>query len=316
MKMVRRLVVGGLISLIFSSAVAPSETVRRPRILGIAHVAFYVSELEKSRAFYKDFLGYDEPFSLKRPDGTDRIAFIKINDQQYLELFAENPKQPELGRLNHVAVYVDSASQMRDYLAAHGIKVPDTVAKGRTGNYNFTITDPDGHGLEFVEYQPDSQTGRNNGKSMPASRISNHIMHAGILVEAVEPAMKFYRDLLGFREFWRGSADSVQLSWINLRVPDGDDYVEFMLYQGLPTPEQQGVKNHICLVSQDVQKSAAELDSRPARKSYSRSIEVHVGKNRRRQANLFDPDGTRIELMEPATIDGQPALPSHAPPPR
>jgi catechol 2,3-dioxygenase-like lactoylglutathione lyase family enzyme len=316
MKMVRRLVVGGLISLIFSSAVAPSETVRRPRILGIAHVAFYVSELEKSRAFYKDFLGYDEPFSLKRPDGTDRIAFIKINDQQYLELFAENPKQPELGRLNHVAVYVDSASQMRDYLAAHGIKVPDTVAKGRTGNYNFTITDPDGHGLEFVEYQPDSQTGRNNGKSMPASRISNHIMHAGILVEAVEPAMKFYRDLLGFREFWRGSADSVQLSWINLRVPDGDDYVEFMLYQGPPTPEQQGVKNHICLVSQDVQKSAAELDSRPARKSYSRSIEVHVGKNRRRQANLFDPDGTRIELMEPATIDGQPALPSHAPPPR
>jgi catechol 2,3-dioxygenase-like lactoylglutathione lyase family enzyme len=315
MKMFRLLIGCALLSLILSCAVARSET-RRPRILGIAHVAFYVSDLEKARAFYKDFLGYDEPFSLKRPDGTDRIAFIKINDQQYLELFAENPKQPELGRLNHVAVYVDSALQMRDYLAAHGIKVPDTVGKGKTGNYNFTITDPDGHGVEFVEYQPDSQTGRNQGKFMPASRISDHILHAGIVVGALEPAMKFYRDLLGFREFWRGSADGVQLSWINLRVPDGDDYIEFMLYQDPPTAEQLGGKNHVCLLSQDVQKSAAELESPRARKAYLRTIQVQVGKNRRRQANLFDPDGTRIELMEPTTIDGQPALPSQAPPPR
>jgi len=31
---------------------------------------------------------------------------------------------------------------------------------------------------------------------------------------------------------------------------------------------------------------------------------------------LFDPDGTRIELMEPNTIDGQPAPSSTLPPPR
>jgi lactoylglutathione lyase len=42
---------------------------------------------------------------------------------------------------------------------------------------------------------------------------------------------------------------------------------------------------------------------------------VKVGVNRKRQANLFDPDGTRIELMEPTTIDGKPAPPSTAPPP-
>ena len=314
--MVHWLIVCSLACLTLSEGVAQSETAKRPRILGIAHAAFYVTDLAKTRALYEDFLGYAEPFSLKRADGTDRIAFIKINDQQYVELFAEEPKQPELGRLNHIAVYVDSARQMRDYLAAHGIKVPDTVPKGKTGNYNFTITDPDGHGLEFVEYLPDSQTGQNRGTFMPASRVSDHIMHAGILVGAVEPAMKFYRDLLGFREFWRGSADGARLSWINLRVPDGDDYIEFMLYQDPPTPEQLGVKNHVALVSADVQASVAGLESRPARKSYARTIEVQVGKNRRRQANLFDPDGTRIELMEATTIDGKPAPSSLAPPPR
>src|SRR5262245_66093102 len=90
--------------------------VRRPRILGVAHVAFYVSDLSKARAFYKDFLGFDEPFSLKRDDGSERIAFIKINDQQYIELFADSPRNDD--RLNHVAIYTDDAAGMRDYLAS------------------------------------------------------------------------------------------------------------------------------------------------------------------------------------------------------
>jgi hypothetical protein len=45
-------------------------------------------------------------------------------------------------------------------------------------------------------------------------------------------------------------------------------------------------------------------------------MEIRTGRNRKRQCNLFDPDGTRIELMEPKTVDGQPAPPSDAPPPR
>jgi hypothetical protein len=31
--------------------------------------------------------------------------------------------------------------------------------------------------------------------------------------------------------------------------------------------------------------------------------------------NLYDPDGTRVELMEPFTADGKPVTPSAAPPP-
>jgi hypothetical protein len=37
--------------------------------------------------------------------------------------------------------------------------------------------------------------------------------------------------------------------------------------------------------------------------------------NRKRQLNIYDPDGTRVELMEPTTIDGKPAPPSTARPP-
>jgi catechol 2,3-dioxygenase-like lactoylglutathione lyase family enzyme len=287
--------------------------VKRPRVLGVAHMALYVSDLQAARAFYKDLLGFAEVFSLKRDDGSDRIAFIKINDDQYIELFAESPKQE--GHLNHIAFYTDSAEAMRAYLGSSGMKVPDKVGKGRIGNLNFNILDPDGHTVEIVEYQSDSWTRREKGKFMPDTRISTRIAHLGVLVGAVDPALKFYRDVLGFQEFWRGSATGKVLSWINMRVPDGYDYLEFMLYDTPQDAAQMGVKNHICLVVPDIKQAVAMLESRPARKNYNRPIEIKTGINGKRQANLFDPDGTRIELMEPNTADRKPVPSSTAPPP-
>lgn len=301
------------LSLLSLFSLAVTAEVRRPRVLGLAHVALFVSDLQKARAFYEDFLGYQEPYVLKRDDGSDRIVFIKINDQQYIELFAENPKQD--GYLSHVSFCTDSAEQMRDYLASRGIKVPDKVTKGRIGNSNFNIIDPDGHTVEIVQYEPDSWTMREKGKFMTDSRISTQMAHAGILVGKLEPAMKFYRDILGFAEFWRGSSSGTELSWVNMKVPDGTDYLELMLYSKPPDSQQMGVKNHICLFTPDVKKAVAILESRPAFKNYGRPITISVGKNGKRQANLFDPDGTRIELMEPNTVDGKAVPSSTAPPP-
>jgi len=91
------------------------EDKHRSKILGLAHVAFFVNDLEKTRAFYKDFLGFDEPFSLKRPDGTTQMAFIKINDHQYVELSTDKPKvDSEDGQLSHVSIYTDDAAAMRE----------------------------------------------------------------------------------------------------------------------------------------------------------------------------------------------------------
>jgi catechol 2,3-dioxygenase-like lactoylglutathione lyase family enzyme len=297
--------------LVCSSAIAQKQP--RPRVLGVAHMALYVSDLQAARVFYKDFLGFAEPYVLKRDDGSDRIAFIKINDEQYIELFAEAPKQD--GHLNHIAFYTDSAPAMRQYLATRGVKVPDTVGKGRIGNSNFNIVDPDGHTVEIVQYEPDSWTLREKGKFMPDTRISTHIAHVGVLVASLDPAMKFYRDILGFEDIWRGGPSSDVLSWVNMRVPDGKDYLEFMLYSAPPDAAQIGVRNHICLITPDIKAAVAILESRPSRKSYSRPIEIKIGKNGKRQANIFDPDGTRIELMEPNTADGKPVPSSKAPPP-
>jgi catechol 2,3-dioxygenase-like lactoylglutathione lyase family enzyme len=289
------------------------DTVARPKILGLAHVAFFVSDMKQARNFYEDFLGFEEePFVLKKADGSERIAFIKINETQYVELFADGPRSD--GQLNHISVYTGNADQMRDYLASKGVAVPAKVGKGQTGNKNFNIKDPDGNTIEIVEYQKDSWTSREAGKHMPDSRISAHLMHAGVLIGSLSRALKFYEDILGFKETWRGSGRP-ELSWVNLRVPDGEDYVEFMLYREKPASGKRGSQNHISLMVPDMKAAIATLEARPARKSYSRPIETKIGVNHKWQANFFDPDGTRVELMEPKTHDGKPAPPSTAPPP-
>lgn len=47
------------------------------------------------------------------------------------------------------------------------------------GNLSFTVKDPDGHAVQFVQYLPDSIQSRSSGNSMPNSRRSDHILHVG-----------------------------------------------------------------------------------------------------------------------------------------
>ena len=195
-----KVLLAALVGLALVSQAPPS----RPRILGLAHLAVFVSDLARAREFYQGLLGYQEPFTLPKTDGTVDIAFVKINDDQWIELF--NRPSAGQGQLNHIALYTDDADGMRLYLASRGVSVPQTVGKGRTGNKNFMIKDADGHNVEIVEYQPDSWTAKDRGQHMPASRLSERALHAGILVGSLEAATAFYNGILGLEEFWRGSA--------------------------------------------------------------------------------------------------------------
>ena len=154
---------------------------------------------------------------------------------------------------------------------------------------------------------------------MPPARISDHIMHVGVLVGDREKSMSFYHGVLGFNQFWRGSSSPRMLRRVNMRVPESDDYLEFMLYSKLPPPDGRGTKNHMSLTVPDAQKALEELTRRAARGLYKapegKEMAIQIGVNRKRQVNLYDPDGTRIELMEPNTVDAKPAPSSTAPPP-
>ncbi len=97
--------------------------------------------------------------------------------------------------------------------------MPDKVGKGRIKNTNCNVKGPDGHTLEIVQYEPDGWTICDKSKALNGPRLSNRMMHLGILVGALEPAMKFYRDIFGFEEIRRGGRSEKRLGWVNIKVP-------------------------------------------------------------------------------------------------
>lgn len=271
------------LTLSLTAADAPAP----PRIVGIAHIAYYVSDLAKARSYYEDFLGFKEAFALKGVDGSDHTVFVKINDHQFIELIAEGPKNH--GYLHDVGFETNDARGMRDHLASIGIKVPDTVSKDQVGNLAFDITDPFGFDIQIVQYEPGSLTSRTRGKFMPDSRISTHIDHVGLLMGDREEANDFYAKAFGFVKEGDGT---------KMTIGSGPDRFELGFERKAATIDRYHVKDHICLSVPDVPAVTAMLSAKPEAKNF-REIENHQLENGKHVAELYDLDGNRVELMEP-----------------
>ena len=304
-----------LLASILLTPLAAQDAPQRPRITGISHAAFYVSDTAKARAFYEDFLGFQSPYSIPRPKGGD-LVWIKINDRQSVELFPGSEVAPDADRLYHIAIEVEDADAMLAYLRAKGVVgLPPATPVGKIGNKNFTIKDPAGNGVEIVQYMPEGWTVREKGKFLPDTRVAQRMSHVGVMTGELEASLKFYGEILGFKETWRGSSGGRTLNWVNLRVPEGEDYVEFMLYDKYPTGDRLKTMHHICLEVSDAEKAGAILAARSYPAGSKPPTELKVGVNGKRQINYYDVDGTRVEIMEPGTYDGKPRPPSPAPPP-
>jgi catechol 2,3-dioxygenase-like lactoylglutathione lyase family enzyme len=300
-----------LLIAVIAATTVKAQSVTRPKIIGVAHISLFAHDFEASRAFYRDMLGFEEPYSLKNADGSTSMTFFKVNERQYIELAPE--KNPAVARFNHFAIEVEDAEAMRLYLKSRGVVVPDHVPTGRIGNLNFMIKDPQGVNVEIVQYGASSWTLKAKGKYLSDRRISSRIMHVGFVVTDIQAELRFYEDVLGFHEFWRGSKDGVTLSWINLKLPDSYDYVELMLYSAVPGRKARGTADHLCLEVPNADHALGLLKQRAAEAKYGRPIELRTGKNGKRQINLYDPDETRTEVMEPHTASGKPAPSSTAP---
>jgi catechol 2,3-dioxygenase-like lactoylglutathione lyase family enzyme len=286
-----------LATLAIAAFAQQSPAPRRPRILGVAHIGLRTNDLEAARKFYGQQLGYEEAFQLDRPEGGLLLVYFKVNDHQYIEVFP-GWKGPEQLILSHIAFETDNLQQLRDYLASKDVKVPEKLRTGLDGNVSFMIRDPDGHDIEFVQYMPGSLHSRNFGKSMPATRVSERIIHVGNTVSDRAAYDHLYGEILGFREFWHGGMTDDRTDWVDMRVPDGTDWFEYMLNVKIPSARTLGVMNHMALGVPDVQAGYKTVLSR----GLTPAEGPKIGRDGKWQLNLYDPNLTRAELMEPKPV--------------
>jgi catechol 2,3-dioxygenase-like lactoylglutathione lyase family enzyme len=283
-----------------TAALAPfllsQSSVKRPPITGIAHVALKTNDLAAARRFYARDLGFSD--GLAMPARLGPAAWVKVNDHQYLEIY-ETLKSEDEDRLIEVAFETPDAKAMRDYLAAKGVDVPAAVDKGWDGNLSFQVSDPEGHRIAFVQYLADSTPGKQFGLLMPATRISEHMIHAGFLVKDRAAEDRFFKDILGFDEMWHGGKTDTSADWISMRVPEGEDWVEYMCNVQNPTPKTRGIMNHVAFGVPEMDAAAKTLQSRQA----PLPEKPKVGRDGKWQLNLYDPNLTRAELMEPKPVE-------------
>src|SRR5262249_488328 len=74
-----------------------------------------------------------------------------------------------------------------------------------------------------------------------------------ITVRDTTAADRFYKEVLGMSEIWRGGMTSSKTDWINMRVPEGTDYLEYMLIDGTVNRRLLGVLHHLALQVPDIQ---------------------------------------------------------------
>ena len=282
------LAISFVVSTIVPSAVSYGQS-GQPHVTGMAHMAYYVSDLKKARDYYEGFLGFQEAFALKNPDGSDHVVFVKINDHQFIELYAEPAK--DYGFLRDAGFETNDAKGMRDHLAAMGVKVPDKVVKDETGNLSFDILEPSGFTIQIVQYVPGSMTDKTKGKFMPASRISDHIDHIGLLIKDKDETWKFYNEAFGFTKEGDGS---------KMAVAGSADRFELGSEKKAPVEARFHVKDHICLAQSDVPKMTAELRAKSQITEFPDAIaDTHQLSNGKNVVEIYDLDKNRVEVMEP-----------------
>ena len=278
---------------------APTSAAERPPIVGVAHIAFHVSDLAKARAFYSGLLGYEEAYHLGDAARPERVCF-KINDRQLVCVLPGLPPG-QIDRLSHVAFETTDVAALRAYLEEKGVKAGE-VGTDAGGDRFLRVLDPDGHAVGFIQYQPGSRMSAAKGTRLGAPRISSRLLHVGLTVADAAAADRLYKDVLGFSEIWRGGRTDTQTDWINMKVPDGTDYLEYMLVTGRLDRDRLGSAHHMALLVPDIQAALETVRARPGGQDPKAVRTPQVGRNRRWQLNLFDPDGSRTELMEPFTM--------------
>jgi catechol 2,3-dioxygenase-like lactoylglutathione lyase family enzyme len=294
----RYLILSGVLACGFAPAMSAQDTVKRPAIVGVAHIGLKTNDLAAARNFYGRDLGFQEPFTLDKATGGLLLTYFKVNDHQYIEVFPELKEESE-DRLSHIAFETTNIQQLRDYLASRGVKVPDTLKPGLDGNTSMMIKDPDGHNVELVQYMPGSLHTKAFGKFLPATRISERIIHVGVTVQDRDAADRFYKDILGFRETWHGGGTDERTDWVDMRVPEGTDWLEYMLNVHNPSPKTLGVMHHLALGVPSVD---AAFKTLAARGMNMQNQQPKIGRDGKWQLNLYDPNLTRAELMEPKPV--------------
>jgi len=267
-----------------------AQAVQRPALWGIAKMTFLVSDFSVASEYYGRFLGFDEAFSYPSPLG--KVISFKVNDRQFLE-FVVDRQAREKKRLVSVSFETEDAEAMRQYIISKGNSVQENMHLDGAGNKIFTINDPSGNHIEFIEFTKDGLHKKSKGQFLSEKRISDRIHHAGLYAEKIADNDPFYVQMLGFKEMLRYPEDkNVPAIMLYLQIPECVENIEHY------SPNDKN-DSHPCFLVADMQETIYTLKERKINETLGNP---GIGKGKRWILNLRNSDDTRVEFTEAHTV--------------
>jgi len=129
-------------------------------VKSIGHVAIRVKDIDRSLDFYVKKLGFPEMFRLHRGDGALWIVYLRVTDDQFIELFPDAvgdraPPEEAIG-LNHLCLEVEDIDVALADLTKSKVPLYRPKKMGADNNYQAWIEDPDGTRIELMQFGKDA----------------------------------------------------------------------------------------------------------------------------------------------------------------
>jgi catechol 2,3-dioxygenase-like lactoylglutathione lyase family enzyme len=271
------------------TTLAANSEPKRPKILGIAFVQIFSSDLAAAKDFYGNVGVIRANYQTSEVPGQDVCPICNIIERfrrrEEQVILIKYPASAPANRIDRIVFRVSDTKKLQRYLSAQSVQIRSAAS---ALGY-FEITDPEGQKIGFL------QQSNNDGWTKDMLPVPPRIIHAGFVVRDRAATDHFYKDILGFRPYWHGGMKDDKDDWVAMQVPDGTDWVEYMLNIS-PTADKHtlGVMNHIALGVPDIQAAKAQL----IKNGWKPGEEPKLGRDGKWQLNLYDPDDTRIEFME------------------
>ena len=122
-------------------------------ICGLAHFGLYVSDMEVSKKFYTDILGFQFAFETNQ-EGGPHLCFLR-NGNCEIELIARSGAELSDGHFDHLCLRVTDIEAAVAHLAVHGIPTEFPIREMPQvyqGIKMVMFRGPDGEHLEFNEF--------------------------------------------------------------------------------------------------------------------------------------------------------------------
>ena len=115
------------------------------QVVKIDHCSVLITDVERSRRFYRDLLGLKE---INRPRTFDFVALWFDLGDQHIHLLLKDRPDPLSPR--HFALRVADVAAARAYFRGHGVRTEETTPI--PGADRFFIHDPDGNRIEIIQW--------------------------------------------------------------------------------------------------------------------------------------------------------------------